>query len=362
MNGLANPHSPHNTNRSTPCASGGGASTTGRSGVSPPCLSHPPPDLSSVLAAAAVGNTTDPLVTFAATLASLGRCRAPPVTAEQQAPHQLYPSAEEKSRALYCRGCQRFYSNSIFSFHVGISRHLNKLAAEGSADVGHLADAAKRLGLVMTAPLITDAGFVYVPVHPVCGGGGSGSASGVGRGESGGSGVRAPLDLRTAKSTGEETATVVAAEETGPTPSITQQNATNSLLATIISGLVSKGMAPPGPPPLPPPPPPPVPPPNWWFGGKFPDAAALEAFLQAMASGQSHQLTSSVDIARTSTEGSTVEVQRPYLCTNCQTRFQAYTTFKVSLMSRLISPGVVGDPLKRSGQYLVGSDGCSPCK
>ncbi|KAH9283926.1 hypothetical protein ECG_03769 [Echinococcus granulosus] len=328
LNGLANPHSPHNTNRSTPCASGGGASTTGRSGVSPPCLSHPPPDLSSVLAAAAVGNTTDPLVTFAATLASLGRCRAPPVTAEQQAPHQLYPSAEEKSRALYCRGCQRFYSNSIFSFHVGISRHLNKLAAEGSADVGHLADAAKRLGLVMTAPLITDAGFVYVPVHPVCGGGGSGSASGVGRGESGGSGVRAPLDLRTAKSTGEETATVVAAEETGPTPSITQQNATNSLLATIISGLVSKGMAPPGPPPLPPPPPPPVPPPNWWFGGKFPDAAALEAFLQAMASGQSHQLTSSVDIARTSTEGSTVEVQRPYLCTNCQTRFQAYTTFK----------------------------------
>ncbi|VDK39372.1 unnamed protein product [Taenia asiatica] len=333
LNGLANPHSPHNTNRSTPCGSGGGASNSGRSGVSPPGLPRPPPDLSSVLAAAAVANTTDPLVTFAATLASLGRYRVPPVTAEQQAHHQLHPSAEEKSRALYCRGCQRFYSNSIFSFHVGISRHLNKLAVEGSTDVGHLADAAKRLGLVMTAPLITDAGFVYVPVHPICGGGGSGSACGAGRGESSGSGVRAPLDLRTAKSTGEETTAVLAAEETGPAPTIPpQQNATNSLLATIISGLVSGGLGSSGPPPHPPPPPPPpppqIPPPNWWFGGKLPDAAALEAFLQAVASGQSHHLNQPADIARTSTEGSTVEVQRPYLCTNCQTRFQAYTTFK----------------------------------
>ena len=333
---MGNPHSPHNsTNRSAPCGSGAGSSGN-NAGTSPPGLPRPPPpppppppDLSSVLAAAAVANTTDPLVTFAATLASLGRFgRGPPGAAEQPTPHQLPRSNEEKSRALYCRGCQRFYSNSIFSFHVGISRHLSKLVADDSADIRHLAEAAKRLGLVVTAPLITDAGFVYVPVHPDCGGGGDGGNNGgVSGNESGG---RAPLDLRTAKSI---TAEEAVEKEVGPVP----PNATNSLLATIISGLVSGGLVPHGggtTPAPPPPPPPPVPPPNWWFGGKMPDAATLEAFLQAMTSGaQTHHLTQSItEAARNSTEGASVEVQRPYLCTNCQTRFQAYSTFKVSLV------------------------------
>nr|VZH99979.1 unnamed protein product [Spirometra erinaceieuropaei] len=82
-------------------------------------------------------------------------------------------------KTVFCRGCQRFYSASIYQSHVGISRQLNELTAPGqsredtsggrSIPLAELAESAKSLGLVLTAPLITDAGFIYVPVHAACG-------------------------------------------------------------------------------------------------------------------------------------------------------------------------------------------------
>lgn len=317
-----NPQSPHLANRM-----GHGAAT----GASPPGLHrvlHPPPTEMG-----AVFNASDPFFSFAATLASLARLRPqiPPAEVHHltapsytQIPHSK--SSDDKSpRTPFCHGCQRFYSNSIYQFHVNISQKLKKLADEGNTDVAHLTDASKRLGLVMTAPIITDAGFVYVPVHPDCSGG-TGPAS-VSSGEGGG---RAPLDLRTGKSSISEEAE----KETTNAPNTTSATATSTLLASLFSGLVGGGLVPPAPPPQPPPP---VPiPSNWWFGGgKLPDSAALEALLQAVTASslQTHQInaSSTSDMGRNSMEGPTtsVEVQRPYLCTNCQTRFQAHSTFKV---------------------------------
>ncbi|KAM7538117.1 hypothetical protein Aperf_G00000065402 [Anoplocephala perfoliata] len=319
-----NPQSPHLTNR----MGHGGAAT----GASPPGLHrvlHPPPTETG-----AVFNAGDPFLSFASTLASLARLRPqiPPTEVQHlttpsytQIPHSK--SSDEKSpRTPYCHGCQRFYSNSIYQFHVNISQKLKKLAAEGNTDVAHLADASKRLGLVMTAPIITDAGFVYVPVHPDCSGG-----TGPATASSGEGGGRAPLDLRTGRSSTSEEAEKEAAGQQNPNAA--SATATSTLLASLFSGLVGGGLAPPAPPPQPPPP---VPPPaNWWLsGGKLPDAATLEALLQAVTASslQAHQInaSSASDMGRNSVEGPTtsVEVQRPYLCTNCQTRFQAHSTFK----------------------------------
>ncbi|VDM03303.1 unnamed protein product [Schistocephalus solidus] len=86
----------------------------------------------------------------------------------------------DTQRTVFCRGCQRFYSASIYQSHVGISRQLNELTAPGQSrqesggggsiiPIAELAESAKCLGLVLTAPLITDAGFIYVPVHAACG-------------------------------------------------------------------------------------------------------------------------------------------------------------------------------------------------
>lgn len=303
---------------------GHGGATTGASPTGLHRALHPPPT-----EMAGVFNAGDPFLSFASTLASLARLRPqlhptdiPHLTSHLQINHSK-PLDEKSPRTPFCHGCQRFYSSSIYQFHVNISQKLKKLATEGNTDVTHLADASKRLGLVMTAPIITDAGFLYVPVHPDCSGGTVPVS-----GQSGEAGGRVPLDLRTGRSSvSEETEK----ENTGQQGTNTVPTAaTNNLLASLFSGLVGGGLTTP----VPQPPPPPA---NWWLGGgKLPDAATLEALLQAVTASslQTHQInasSSSGDMGRSSTEGqpTSVEIQRPYLCNNCQTRFQAHSTFKV---------------------------------
>ncbi|VDO03597.1 unnamed protein product [Rodentolepis nana] len=322
LNGNASsstPQSPHSTSR---MGHGGVAAGTSPTGLHRAL--HPPNEMAGVF------NAGDPFLNFASTLASLARLRPqlPPTDIPHLTLGTLHPQInhskplEEKSpRTPFCHGCQRFYSSSIYQFHVNISQKLKKLADEGNTDVTHLAETSKRLGLVMTAPIITDAGFVYVPVHPDCNGGTVPASGQIGE-----SGSRAPLDLRTGRSSvSEETEKENTFQQGANSVPIA---ATNNLLASLFSGLVGGGLTTPVPQP--------PPPANWWLsGGKLPDAATLEALLQAVTASslQPHQLNTSSsggEMGRSSTEGqlTSVEVQRPYLCNNCQTRFQAHSTFK----------------------------------
>ncbi|KAM3174166.1 hypothetical protein ACTXT7_011088 [Hymenolepis weldensis] len=345
------PQSPHSTNRM-----GHGGATTGASPTGLHRALHPSP-----AEMAGVFNAGDPFLSFASTLASLARLRPPPtdishLTSHPQINHSK-PLDEKSPRTPFCHGCQRFYSSSIYQFHVNISQKLKKLATEGNNDVTHLADASKRLGLVMTAPIITDAGFVYVPVHPDCSGGTVPVS-----GQSGEAGGRVPLDLRTGRSSvSEETEK----ENTGQQSTNTVPTAaTNNLLASLFSGLVGGGLTTPVPQP-------PPPPPNWWLnGGKLPDAATLEALLQAVTASslQTHQINASSsggDMGRSSTEGqpTSVEVQRPYLCNNCQTRFQAHSTFKEKIRRRRprLLLWLLGAKLGDKGGLLEEDAGAGAC-
>ncbi|CAL8069676.1 unnamed protein product [Calicophoron daubneyi] len=83
---------------------------------------------------------------------------------------------------IYCSECQRFFASQyLYTCHLQMScRLLNMKENEGTGsrrtdgDIARLTPselsvAAMNLGLVLAAPLVTNNGLQYVPVHPECG-------------------------------------------------------------------------------------------------------------------------------------------------------------------------------------------------
>lgn len=294
-----------------------------------------------------------------------GRLKQPPSLPPQLPPPETVLTPPEKAscdrRALFCRGCQRFYTSSIYHSHVGISRQL------GDESINQLSESASRLGLVLTAPLITDTGFIYVPVHPACG---QRSVEMTGPRETEGTKAcrrpspPSPLDLRVATSTTtqdeDKTKEAVKAPE-APFNMIlallssfliqSSKRGTASGVPESLLSLLNNMTAI-------------TPSHNWMINPKQPlfnTTEALEGLLMqlnqpplkpnssssASVSSASNEAAAAAAVASSTfaqhlaavaaAEGTRSleqqqqqqQPQRPYLCTNCQTRFQAYSTFKV---------------------------------